>query len=176
MILAINIVLILFIIACAIATVHVKELVSAVFILSCYSFFYAILFSLLNAADVSFTEAMVGAGASTIFCLLALFETKHWAKGPVFAFNRGLAAAVTLCLGALLVWGSSDLPAFGIADSVPSLYLSPYYLLHTLHDMDTPNAVTSVLADYRSFDTLLETAVIFTAGISCLLIVRSSHD
>jgi multicomponent Na+:H+ antiporter subunit B len=35
-----------------------------------------------------------------------------------------------------------------------------------------PNVVTSVLADYRSYDTLGETTVIFTAGIGVMLLLQ----
>ena len=35
-----------------------------------------------------------------------------------------------------------------------------------------PNVVTSVLADYRGYDTLGETTVIFTAGIGVMLLLR----
>ena len=35
-----------------------------------------------------------------------------------------------------------------------------------------PNLVTAVLADYRSYDTMFETAVIFTAGVCLILLLR----
>ena len=38
-----------------------------------------------------------------------------------------------------------------------------------------PNVVTAVLASYRGYDTLGETAVIFTAGIAVLLILRKNQ-
>ena len=39
-------------------------------------------------------------------------------------------------------------------------------------DTSVPNIVTSVLADYRSYDTMFETIVIFTAGIACIFLLR----
>ena len=48
-----------------------------------------------------------------------------------------------------------------------------YYISHAHTDADTENIVTVVLADYRGFDTLGETIVVFTAGIACLVILRS---
>ncbi|MCP4369674.1 MAG: sodium:proton antiporter, partial [Deltaproteobacteria bacterium] len=36
----------------------------------------------------------------------------------------------------------------------------------------TPNIVTAVLADYRGYDTLGETTVIFSAGMACILLLR----
>jgi len=169
---AVNIILILFILVCAVASVRVKELVSAVFILGCYSFFVAVLWSLLLAVDVSFTEALAGAGIATIFFLLALFGSVHFvkAKPPSTISYWGLALA---CLvGALLIWGSKDLAWFGDLNAAPHTHVSPFYLLNTIHDSHTPNAVTAIVVDYRGFDTLIETAVIFTAGVACLLVIK----
>jgi len=173
MIEAVNIILIIFVLVTAVAATRVRELVSAVFLLGCYSFFLAILWSLLGAPDVSFTEAMVGVGASTIFMLLALFGSKHFVVKQSFGKPQIMAIVLVAVLGVLLIWGSLDLPAFGDALSPASTYLSPYYLQNTLHDSHTPNAVTAVVVDYRSFDTLIETVVIFTAGVACLLVMKA---
>jgi multicomponent Na+:H+ antiporter subunit B len=51
------------------------------------------------------------------------------------------------------------------------VHVSPRYLARTLEETATPNAVTSVLADYRGYDTLLETTVILTAGLGCWLLL-----
>lgn len=173
MIEAINIILIIFVIVTAMAAARVNELVSAVFILGCYSFFLAILWTLLDAADVAFTEAVVGAGASTIFCILALFGSKHQIAKQKWNASHLWAFLLLLILGGVFIWGSLDLPRFGDLLSPANSYLSPYYLQNSLHDSHTPNAVTAIVVDYRGFDTLIETAVIFTAGVACLLIMRS---
>ncbi len=75
-------------------------------------------------------------------------------------------------LGLLLLYGAGDLPAFGDITSAASIYISPEYLENSVEQTRTPNVVTSVLMDYRSFDTFIETIVIFTAGIACALILR----
>lgn len=73
--------------------------------------------------------------------------------------------------GALLVWATSALPDHGAADSVSHTYLAPDYIRRAQEDTGSPNVVTAVLADYRSFDTLGETAVIFTAGLGVVLVL-----
>lgn len=168
----INLILILFLFVCAVAAVLVTELVSAVFLLGCSSFFLAVLWSVLAAPDVSFTEAMVGVGASTIFFLLTLFCSRHFTHDITFSYRPWLGLCSVMLLGVLLFWGSQDMPLFGDPQSAPNTYLSPYYLRNTWQDSQTPNAVTAVVTDYRGFDTLMETSVIFTAGIACLLILR----
>ena len=172
MIETINVVLIIFMLICAVAATRVRELVSSVFLLGAFSFFLAILWALLAAPDVSFTEAMVGSGASTIFFLLALFGSTHYAKPRPSRPYQGIALIVMILLGSLFFWGSLDLPSLGDVSSSASQYLSPFYLKNAYHDSHTPNVVTAVVVDYRSFDTLIEAAVIFTAGVACLLIFR----
>ncbi|KUG26304.1 hypothetical protein ASZ90_003862 [hydrocarbon metagenome] len=49
---------------------------------------------------------------------------------------------------------------------------SSYYIENAMKDANTPNMVTSVLGDYRSFDTLGEEVVIFAAGIICFLLLK----
>ncbi len=87
-------------------------------------------------------------------------------------------AIVILCLFvALLFYAEGDLPDYGDPNAAANLHVSPEYIERSYHDTKTPNVVTAVLADYRGYDTLGETVVIFTAGLACILILRSmSHD
>lgn len=79
--------------------------------------------------------------------------------------------AVLLC-GALLIYGTIDFPDWGDPNSPASVHLSPYYIEHSIKDTSVPNIVTAVLADYRGYDTMFETAVVFTAGIACIFLLR----
>ena len=76
-------------------------------------------------------------------------------------------------LGGLLFYGALDFPVWGDPSSPASSHLSPYYIEHTMADTAVPNIVTSVLADYRGFDTMFETIVIFAAGIACIFLLRT---
>ncbi len=93
-------------IATAVAAVKVRGLISSVFLLGAFSFFLAVLWAALNAADVSFTEAMVGAGASTIFLVVALFETSHVAAPQAKSAFHPWGLLLCVGLGALFIWGS----------------------------------------------------------------------
>ena len=77
-----------------------------------------------------------------------------------------------LLFGAVLLYGTMDFPAYGDPESPASQHLSPYYIKKAIEDTAVPNLVTAVLADYRGYDTLFETAVIFTAGVACFLLLR----
>ncbi len=167
-----NLPLLLLLLMTAAGAILVRDLIGAVFILSSYSFFLALLWAWLGAVDVAFTEAVVGAGLSTVFFLLSLFVTVPQETPRPSPRSPWAAVAGLPLLGLLLFFSATDLPRVGDLTSPPSLHISPVYLQHSLQETNTPNVVTSVLMDYRAFDTLIETTVIFTAGIACALLLR----
>ena len=88
---------------------------------------------------------------------------------------------ILLATGGLLIYGTLDMPDWGSPDSPANRHVSPEYIKNTIKDTATPNIVTSVLADYRGYDTLGETVVIFSAGMACFLLLsewrkKSSND
>jgi len=85
---------------------------------------------------------------------------------------RLLAVPVLAAFGVLLLAGGLDLPDVGEEDTPASTHVAARYVERTLADTHTPNAVTSVLADYRGFDTLGEAMVVFAAALSCLIVLR----
>jgi multicomponent Na+:H+ antiporter subunit B len=150
----------------------VKELMSAIVLLGCYSFFLSLVWASLGAVDVAFVEAVVGAGLATVLFLLTLFGTAP-KDGRLRRPPPPMAAVIALpVLGVLLLYAAKDLPAFGDPASPASVHISPSYLEQSYQDTRTPNVVTSVLMDYRSLDTMVETVVIFTAGIACAFLLR----
>ncbi len=78
-----------------------------------------------------------------------------------------------LLTGALLMVGVFDFPAWGDPYSPANRYLSTHYVNQAEKETAVPNLVTAVLADYRSFDTMLETSVVFIAGLAIFAILRS---
>ena len=72
---------------------------------------------------------------------------------------------------ALMLYATSGLPNRGDPQAPANVHVSPFYIEHSLEDLKTPNVVTAVLADYRGYDTLGETIVIFTAGLACILVL-----
>jgi len=83
-----------------------------------------------------------------------------------------LALIAVVVTGALLISGTGDMPDWADPNSPASIHVSPRYIEKTVEETAVPNMVTSVLADYRGYDTLGETTVIFTAGIACILLLR----
>jgi multicomponent Na+:H+ antiporter subunit B len=79
---------------------------------------------------------------------------------------------VVLLFGSLLIYCTLDFPSWGDPSGPASMHVSPHYIEHTMTETSVPNIVTAVLADYRSYDTMFETIVIFTAGVACLFLLR----
>jgi multicomponent Na+:H+ antiporter subunit B len=87
---------------------------------------------------------------------------------------------IIILFGLLLIYASAGLPNRGDADAVLNREKSPtgsqnaaaYYIRKSYEDAHTPNMVTAILADYRSYDTLGEETVIMTAGLVCFLLLR----
>jgi len=70
-----EIVLFILLISTAVICLQVKDLLAAVVTLGVFSFFSALIFVVMGAVDVGFTEAVVGAGATTVFFVVALYRT-----------------------------------------------------------------------------------------------------
>jgi multicomponent Na+:H+ antiporter subunit B len=83
-----------------------------------------------------------------------------------------LKIVIVLLFGGLLIYFTLDFPPWGDPQAPASMHVSPRYIEHTMEETSVPNIVTAVLADYRGYDTMFETIVIFTAGIACIFLLR----
>jgi multicomponent Na+:H+ antiporter subunit B len=86
---------------------------------------------------------------------------------------KTIALMIVFLVGGFLLYGTFQFPDWGDPASPASTHVSPYYIEHVLEDSAVPNIVTAVLADYRGYDTMFETAVIFAAGLACILLLRT---
>jgi multicomponent Na+:H+ antiporter subunit B len=79
---------------------------------------------------------------------------------------------IVVFTGALLLYATVDFPPWADPTSPANTHVSPRYIEKAIHETSVPNIVTAILADYRGFDTMFETAVIFGAGVACFFILR----
>lgn len=84
------------------------------------------------------------------------------------------AIIIAVALG-LLCLSISCLPKIGDPNSAPNSHVTPYYIENSQKDTGSPNIVTGTLADYRGFDTLEETTVMFLAGMTAMLIIKAGE-
>ena len=151
------------------AAIRQRDLFAVVMLFGIYSFLAAGLFMNLDAVDVAFTEAAVGAGVTTVLLLSALRLTNRYEhtskRSPLIPL---LVVSVT---GAALVYGTLDAPVLGDASAPAHQHVAPRYIEQGPHEVGVPNMVTAVLASYRGYDTLGETVVVFTAGLAVMLLL-----
>jgi multicomponent Na+:H+ antiporter subunit B len=159
-----------------IAIIRVRDVFALVVLLSVYSGLFGVIIAVMGAPDVAFTEAVVGTSISTVFFMALMWRINSLELTRHTPQRRLLAALPALALGGVLLYGIHALPDFGNADAPSLAYLSPEYIGRSLADTSTPNVVTAILADYRSFDTLIETAVVLTAALACLLVLKRRDD
>ena len=184
----------------AVAAVRQRDLLGATAVLGAYSLMMALLWCQMDALDVAFTEAAVGAGISTVLMLAALERVgrreQGTARGPLLRRpllsmrdratsdrrggarrpHGGAAGAVLICVlvGGALLYGTRDMPRVGDANAPANrrAEVAEHYNLKSGEEIGVPNIVTSVLGDYRGYDTMGETCVIFTAALSVLMLLR----
>ncbi len=167
----IDIVLLTLLLAVAIAIIRMKDLFAVVMLSGIYGLLSASFFVAMDAVDVAFTEAAVGAGISTLLMLVVITMTgrsENTTRHKPFP-----ALLLVVITGCLLIYGTLDMPYFGSADAPVHSHVAPRYINDSMQEIGIPNIVTSILASYRAFDTFGELVVIFTAGIGVLALLSS---
>lgn len=164
-------------IGAAVAAARLRKTMTVAIIFAIFSLLMATMYLLLEAPDVAITEAAVGAGVSTLLIIATLLHTGKHDDRP----HTGHLAVLGMvaCLGLALMVVMHQLPAIGdaaspvnrLTDADGALTANGSYLSGTQRDIGIPNMVTAVLASYRGYDTMGETAVVFTALIAVLLIL-----
>lgn len=264
MIVPLDIALIIFLVVSAIAALFVRDLLASIAILGTYTFVMACIYVQMNAVDVGFTEAAIGAGASTALMVASLTKLQRYDTGKRKKAKVVIGAFAVVLLAGLFFYIIEDMPAFGDYSSpankrieifevrdtglsekleveklpeeiksriyslgynernnFPSLgeykivwneeeegwdvlikknetFFSGFEKLYFIkkegeilkvyrysipvrwqekceEEMNTPNMVTAGLADYRGYDTLGETVVIFTAAVSVAALLRRGY-
>jgi uncharacterized MnhB-related membrane protein len=75
-----NAIIIIFLIVCAISVEKTKDLLSAVIIFSAYSLLMSVLWLILKTPDVALTEAVIGAGVTSLLFVAVISKTQRYEK------------------------------------------------------------------------------------------------
>lgn len=165
-----DVILLFFLAVVAIAAVRMRDLFGIAMLFGIFSFLSASLFVVLDAADVAMTEAAVGAGVSTILVLSTLAGTGRAVRERSGRWK--LPLLVVVMTGGALLYGTLDMPRYGDPGAPIQVHPIAHHYIHVSpEESGIPNMVTTLLAYYRGFDTLGETAVVFTAGIGVLALI-----
>ena len=172
----------------AVAIARSRNLLATAMLTGIFSLIGACWMLFLDAPDVAFTEAAVGAGISTVLIIATLCvlpaDEKPGHESP-------LALVVVVLTGGVLAYGTLDMPRYGDPEAPANKSIITAAYLHSAnhppeaegggtHELDRyavgiPNTVTTVLGSFRGFDTMGETAVIFTAGLGVVMILGGAR-
>lgn len=161
-------VLLLLMIIGAIIAVEMKDLLSSVIAVGAVGLVLSVVFLVLKAPDLAITQLVV-----ELLCLIILIRATIKKDIPrIIGKQNFLTIFVTLTfIGIFLAFAHSalrDLPQFGH----PIMRVADHYLAWGLTETGATNLVTSVILDFRAYDTLGEATVLFTAVIGVLAVLR----
>ncbi|MDA3940148.1 MAG: DUF4040 domain-containing protein [Spirochaetia bacterium] len=167
-------VLLVFMAIAALIAVETKNLLSSVISLGAVGFGLSMAFLFLRAPDLAIVQIAV----EVVLLIFLIRATISRDTIPETGRIRwwGLAFVLLLMAGVLVFgyFAFHDLGNFGepIISAVKSTP-SNLYLREGLEKTGAANIVTSIILDYRAYDTLGEATVLFTAIIGALAILRS---
>lgn len=161
-------IILLFMIIGAIIAVEIKDLLSSVVAVGAVGLGLSVAFLLLKAPDLAITQLVV-----EILCLIILLRATIKRDIPAIKGKGSwLTMFATLAfIGLFLLFAYfslKDLPRFGH----PIMRVASTYLEEGLSKTGAANLVTSVILDFRAYDTLGEATVLFTAVVGVLAVLR----
>lgn len=167
------IVLLVFMAAGALIAVETKTLLSSVISLGAVGVGLSIAFLFLGAPDL----ALVQIGVEVVLLIFLIRATigrdivpeaggvRWFGVAIISVLSAALLVAALIAFRSLLAFGT---PIFTFVEGAPS----NHYLSEGLAETGAANIVTSVILDYRAYDTLGEATVLFTAIIGALTVLR----
>jgi multicomponent Na+:H+ antiporter subunit B len=193
--LPVELVLLGFLLAAAIAICLMKHLLGSVIVFTSYSIVLSVLWILLTAPDLAITEAAVGTGISGVLFFVVLKRIRFMEDEGTLLLNvldpaperrmsdgghgsrhvyNALSVAVCLGITGVLFYTASRLPAFGDPGNPANNEVPRKYIEEGPRDTGAVNAVAGMILDYRAFDTFGESCVLFAAVCAVLLLLH--HD
>jgi len=166
-------ILLLFMIIAAIIAVETKNLLSAVICVGAIGFGASLMFLFLRAPDIAITQIVVEVLALVILIRACISRELTFISGPREFFGVVVSAVIIFVIFLAGIEILETLPDFGTAifAEVPGA-ASRTYISQGLQKTGAANLVTSVILDFRAYDTLGEATVLFTSIIGATVIMR----
>jgi multicomponent Na+:H+ antiporter subunit B len=169
-------ILLIFIIVAAVIAIETKNLLSAVICISALGFGASLTFLFLRAPDISITQIVVDVLALIILIRATISRDLTFISGDKEFFGTVVSVVIIFIIFIVGMRVFDTLPEFGTAafTQVPTKddAASYTYIEKGLKDTGATNIVTSVILDYRAYDTLGETTVLFTSIIGATVLLR----
>lgn len=171
----IDTILLLLLLVLSITMIFIDDLLSVIIFNSVFSILVALTYIVMKAPDVSMTEASLGACVTTIFSII--FYEKLSTKSKYCENDHSYVLLASLvALSVFFYHITFALPQYGSAQNIVNLNLLPDYIENTYEIINISSITTAILADFRAFDTLGETFVIFVGTVVCIFIFHSQAN
>jgi len=161
--------LLIFMILGSIAALEIKDILSSIIAVGVVGLGVSLAFLFLQAPDLAIVQFLF-----EIFALIILvraFVKKDYHQEEPSKINKILIGVTLITLTAIFILSISvfrALPQFG----QPLMHIADHYLNQGILETGSANLVTSIILDYRAYDTLGEVTVLFTAILGSLTILR----
>ena len=159
--------------------IRTVENVSLVALSSLVSILLVLIYLSMDAPDVAMTETSVNVCLSTLISLAALKKLGKQRSddiGQNSIFGDVLALFLCLTIAIFFIYISLDLKEFGAPWARIHNQVGKFYIDNTMQDLGIASIVCAILASYRGFDTMGETAVIASAVIAVLYILSINYQ
>jgi multicomponent Na+:H+ antiporter subunit B len=170
---AIFYVLLVFIIIAAFIAVETKNLLSSVICIGAIGFGASIMFLFLRAPDIAITQIVVEVLGLIILIRATIARDLTFITGDREFFGVIVSVVIIFVISLAGIKVFETLPDFGtpIFTQVPAA-ASETYISDGLEKTGAANLVSSVILDFRAYDTLGEATVLFTSIIGATVILR----
>ena len=160
-------ILLLFMLIAAIIAVETDNLLSSVICVGAIGFGGSLMFLFLRAPDIAMTQIVVEVLGLIILIRATISRDRTFITGDREFFGKVVSVVVILVLfmGGVLVFVS--VPGFGTPEAA-----SRTYIRDGMQKTGAANLVSSVILDFRAYDTLGEATVLFTSIIGATVILR----
>lgn len=163
----------IFMIIAALNALETKDLLASVVSLGAVGFGLAVIFLMMGAPDVAIVQVVVEVLSLIILIRATIRHDLTTVTGDTEFFSLLVGVVMLFIVFLFGLEAVKALPPLGspVMDTVASAP-SRYYLEHGLSETGSANIVTSIILGYRGYDTLGEIAVLFTAVLGALAILR----
>ncbi|MGD2094878.1 MAG: DUF4040 domain-containing protein [Phycisphaerales bacterium] len=170
---AIFYVLLLFMIIAAVIAIETKNLLSAIICIGAIGFGASLMFLFLRAPDIAITQIVVEVLGLIILIRATISRDLTFISGDKEFFGTVVSVVIIFVIFLAGIGIFETLPDFGnaIFAETPEA-ASRTYIKEGLESTGASNIVASVILDYRAYDTLGETTVLFTSIIGATVILR----
>lgn len=157
------------------AIVFSRSLINSIIFMSSGSVLLMLCYLLMDAPDVSMTEAAIGSSLSTILLLRFVYNVNETIHSSCKLHNKIIGVFISGLLLFIMMYALYDITPYGDLNHSFHSHISKYYIENTYKDIGVSSFVAAILASYRGYDTLGETTVILTAAVAIAVILRRNH-